>query len=384
MKKLIALVFIASCLFNACGPSTNIDDAYFYVTRLGNDTLAIERIHKEESKLTADVVLRSPNIGLTTYEIEWDEQNKLSSLTATRFENNFNTEGTLIQSIQNSGDSLIITSQGRNGMTSSSLFNEGTLLPFIDMIHWPFDLAFNRAHLTSTDSVHQYLLTGRRAADFIIYRTADNEYTLRHPTRGVMYVQTDDGGNMVWLDAKETTRKLIVERVNELDFDQLTKRYLEIDAKGSPFGTLSLAEEAEFNFGGSDFKVSYGSPQKRGRDIFGGIVPYGEVWRTGANTASHFSTSKDIIIAGQKVRAGNYTLFSIPKEEGGTLIINAQTGQNGQNYDATKDIIRVPMIRDNNTESIEGFTIQVVKTNTGGSLELLWDKTIYYVSFTIE
>ncbi|HEY9116703.1 MAG TPA: DUF2911 domain-containing protein [Roseivirga sp.] len=384
MKKLFAFAFLAILLLNACGPSTNTDDTFYYVTRLGSDTLAIERIHKGENQLKAEVVLRSPNISLTSYDIQWDEENKLVSLTSTRHENDFKSEGVISQSIEASGDSLIIESQGRNGMTSTSILNEDNYLPFIDMVHWPFDIAFNRAHLTAADSIHQYLLSGRRASDFIIFRTADKEYTLRHPSRGVMYVQTDDQGNMVWLDAKETTRKLIVERVSDLDFDVLTQKYLEIDAKGSPFGTLSPAEEAEFSFGGSDFKVSFGSPQKRGRDIFGGIVPYGEVWRTGANTASHFSTTKDIYIANQKIPTGEYTLFSIPEEDGGTLIINSQTGQNGQAYDATKDFVRIPMMRDSNRESIEGFTIQIVKTNTGGSLELLWDKTIYYVNFTFE
>ena len=128
--------------------------------------------------------------------------------------------------------------------------------------------------------------------------------------------------------------------------------------------------------------MTYGSPQKRGREIFGGIVPYGKVWRTGANAASHFSTSKDLYINGQKIPAGEYTLFSIPEEEGGTLIINQQTGQNGQAYDQSRDLMRVPMQRENNAETIEDFTIQVVETKDGGSLELLWDRTIYFVNFT--
>ena len=140
----------------------------------------------------------------------------------------------------------------------------------------------------------------------------------------------------------------------------------------------------ETSFGGSDFKVTFGSPQKRGRTIFGGIVPYGERWRTGANSASHFSTTKDIYIAGNKVPAGEYTLFSIPEENGGTLIINKQTGQNGQSYDESRDLMRVPMMREENSEEVEGFTIQVVETENGGSIELLWDRTIYYVNFNFE
>lgn len=389
MKKLLTFGLI--CLFiYACngGKENTSNNFYYYVTRLGNDTLAIERIQKTENSLDADVVLRSPGISLKRYHIEWGNDQKLRSMNTVDFPDGFpqrgNGNGSITQTIATTGDSLSIESEGRNGMVRSALLNDDTYLPFIDMVHWPYDIAFNRAHLSKTDSVHQYLLTGRRPSDFIIFRTSDQEYTLRHPSRGVMYVQTDEQGNMTWLDAKETTRKLIVERVEELDFDRLTKRFLEIDKEGSPFGTLSPAEEAAANFGGADFKLSYGSPQKRGRTIFGGIVPYGEVWRTGANMASHFSTSKDIYISGQKVPAGEYTLFSIPEEEGGTLIINKQTGQNGQAYDPSRDLIRVPMMRESNPTEVEGFTIQVVETNQGGSIELLWDRTIYYVDFTFK
>ena len=77
-------------------------------------------------------------------------------------------------------------------------------------------------------------------------------------------------------------------------------------------------------------------------------------------------------------------MFSIPEENGGTLIINKQTGQNGQSYDESRDLMRVPMMREENSEEVEGFTIQVVETENGGSIELLWDRTIYYVNFNFE
>ncbi|MEC7753992.1 MAG: DUF2911 domain-containing protein [Bacteroidota bacterium] len=386
MKQVI-LSLMAGLLIIACQPGSTDSKAsntYYLVTKLGNDTLAIERISKSGRQLEADVVLRSPRISLTSYSIEWDDSNRLIAMEATTYEDDFSNseQGRVVQEISASGDSLKITAQGRNGAVTYSMANDGTYLPFIDMVHWPYDIAFNRANNSAADSIHQYLLTGRRASDFIIHRTQPNNYTLRHPSRGVMYVKTNASGDLIELDAKETTRKLIVERVAELDFDALTKRYLAIDEKGSPFGTLSPAREAEFSFGGSDFKVTYGSPQKRGREIFGGIVPYGKVWRTGANAASHFSTSKDLYINGQKIPAGEYTLFSIPEEEGGTLIINQQTGQNGQAYDQSRDLMRVPMQRENSAETIEDFTIQVVETKDGGSLELLWDRTIYFVNFT--
>lgn len=388
MKQLLILCTVIFILGTACTPGEETsNDYYYFITRLGNDTLAIERISKLENSLRADVVLRSPRISLTSYNITWDETNKLTSMTSVSYKDSFGQfpeGGKVEQKVEILGDSLISESQVRSGMIRSALLNDDAFLPFFDMVHWPYDIAFNRAHQSESDSIHQYLITGRRASDFIIHNTAENEYTIRHPSRGVMYVQTNSQGDMVWLDAKETTRKLIVERVAELEFDRLTTKYLEIDKKGSPFGTLSPAVENTTSFGGADFRVNYGSPQKRGRTIFGGIVTYGELWRTGANSASHFSSSKDIYVSGNKVPAGEYTLFSIPEENGGTLIINKQTGQNGRAYDEGRDLMRVPMSRSENSEETEGFTIKVMETEEGGSLELLWDRTIYYVNFNFE
>lgn len=209
--------------------------------------------------------------------------------------------------------------------------------------------------------------------------------TLRHPSRGVMGVSVDDKGNLIKLDAALTTRKLIVNRVAALDFDRIVKDFAEKDKGGSPLsGELSGGVEDDFSFKGTDFYVTYGSPKKRGRDIFGGIVPFGERWRTGANRATHFSTSKDLQIGTLEIPAGEYTLFTIPEKEGGILIINKQTGQNGQSYNESLDLGRVAMTVSTQDEVTEDFTIKVIENTNGGTLQLIWDQTIYSVDFLIQ
>lgn len=191
--------------------------------------------------------------------------------------------------------------------------------------------------------------------------------TIRHPFRGVMGVNVDESGNLEYLDAGLTTRKLKVHRVNELDMDALGTRFA-----NNPVGELSGAVTAEFSFKGTDFTVEFGSPQKRDRELFGGIVPYGEVWRTGANRATHFSTSSDLRFGDLEVPAGEYTLFSIPEADGGTLIINSETGQNGNSYDESLDLGRVPMEVSTQDEVTEAFTITVEETDEGGRINLIW------------
>jgi hypothetical protein len=193
-----------------------------------------------------------------------------------------------------------------------------------------------------------------------------------------MGVNVDTEGNIQHLDAGLTTRKLKVNRVNSIDMNALAERYAQ-----NPIGELSGAVSAEYIIGDANFRVDYGSPQKRGRDLFGGIVPYGERWRTGANRATHFYTSSDIQIGDLDIPAGEYTIFTIPEEDGGTMIINSETGQNGNSYDESMDFGRVPMEVEQTDQMTEAFTITVEETDEGGRLNLIWGNTVYYVDFSL-
>jgi len=108
--------------------------------------------------------------------------------------------------------------------------------------------------------------------------------------------------------------------------------------------------------------IAYAQPSIHGRTIFGGLVPYGEVWRTGANAATLLATSGPLQIGTLKVPAGKYTIYSLPAESGWTLIINKQTGQWGTVYDKAQDLGRVPMETGSNATPVETFTISFDNT----------------------
>ncbi len=98
----------------------------------------------------------------------------------------------------------------------------------------------------------------------------------------------------------------------------------------------------ETKIGDAKITIAYSQPGVKDREIFGKLVPYGKVWRTGANEATTFTTSKDITINGQKLAAGTYTLFTIPGEKEWTIIFNTEMGQWGAyKYDAEKDALKV-------------------------------------------
>lgn len=120
--------------------------------------------------------------------------------------------------------------------------------------------------------------------------------------------------------------------------------------------------------------ITYSQPSKKGREIFGGLVPYGKVWRTGANEATVLKTDKDLMLAGKKLPAGQYALFTIPGEKEWTIILNNHHNQWGAySYDAKKDVMRFttePVSLDG--KSIETFTITISEE---GKVSLMWDDT---------
>src|ERR687896_70549 len=94
---------------------------------------------------------------------------------------------------------------------------------------------------------------------------------------------------------------------------------------------------------GAKISVTYGRPYMKGRKIAGGLVPYGQVWRTGADEATTLVTDKALMFGSTHVQPGTYTLYTLPSEKGWELIINKQTGQWGTDYDQAQDLARIPM-----------------------------------------
>ncbi|HUO33888.1 MAG TPA: DUF2911 domain-containing protein [Candidatus Acidoferrum sp.] len=135
--------------------------------------------------------------------------------------------------------------------------------------------------------------------------------------------------------------------------------------------------QATFTFpDGKTITMDYSSPRMRGRKIYGGLVPYGQVWRTGANEATTFVTTADLDVGGTTVPAGSYTIFSIPEEGKWTLIISKTTGEWGTKYSgAADDLARIPMKSSSLPSPVEDFLIAFEKTGNGCVLHFDWEKT---------
>lgn len=128
--------------------------------------------------------------------------------------------------------------------------------------------------------------------------------------------------------------------------------------------------------GGKTITVDYSSPRAKGRKIYGELVPFDKVWRTGANEATTFVTTADVIVGGTAVPAGSYTLFTVPNKDKWALIISKKTGEWGTDYPGpSNDLARSDMKVSTLPSPVENFTISFDKTANGGTLNIDWETT---------
>jgi hypothetical protein len=127
---------------------------------------------------------------------------------------------------------------------------------------------------------------------------------------------------------------------------------------------------------GKSATIDYSSPRMNGRKIFGGLVPYGQVWRTGANEATTFVTTANLIVGGKNVPAGTYTIFTIPNPDKWTLIINKRTGEWGIPYKYDSDeLTRAELTLLPISSPVENFAITFDQRRGGCVLNMRWEKT---------
>jgi Protein of unknown function (DUF2911) len=139
---------------------------------------------------------------------------------------------------------------------------------------------------------------------------------------------------------------------------------------------------------GKTVKIDYSSPRVKGRKIFGAsgeqaLVPYGQIWRTGANESTTFVTDTNVMVGGKSVPAGSYTIFTVPNANEWTLVVSKKTGEWGTDYPGEKeDLVRVPMKASTNGPPVENFLIAFDQQGNSCRLRMEWDTTVASVEIT--
>jgi hypothetical protein len=393
-RSLLAAVIATLPLLHGCGGGADTEVAdpgnagplgppgeAAFLTLLGDDTLAVEWMRVRNGTVEAEALIRGSRTLFGVYRLTFGEDGTVVAYRADTHAG-ADADAPLVRSERlerdGAGPELVVTRDGEERRDPVEL--ESGAVPFVDMLHWPFEASL-RWQMEARAALEGYVpvFSARGISRFDLVANDDGTWQLVHPSRGPSTMEVDEEGRIRWLDGTGSTRAYDLRRVEHGAVDPAA---LAATFADRPMGELSGRGEIDATVAGVHFTGHYGEPLKRGREIFGALLSYGDWWRTGANQATHISFDRGLVIDGEVIPAGDYTLSSIPEEEGGTLIINRQTGQGGQSYDPSMDQARVEMRRDRLDEVVEAFEIRAVETEEGGRLELRWDDTVYWVPFT--
>ncbi len=383
MKALLAL---ATAALSACAgsgalprpPAPFAGDSAAFVTTLGADTTALELFTIRGNTLEAEVVGRTPRTAVRRVSMSWDNEGLVTAYgvrSRAPADHRDSARASTVFSVAR--DSISVTNTTGARTQTSRMVNGGISSVLSLPAYSPFAvLARNALAHGDTLVIAQF---GGDPLPFTVRLESPATYSFTAPGLGQVLVQLDAVGRVHMVNGRRSTLGAVARRVSTVNLPPWIRDYAARDAAGTGLGPLSPADSVRTTVGGANVSIAYQRPSKRGRTIFGGVVPWDAVWRTGANTATVFTTDRNLTVGGVAVPAGSYTLWSIPGRSGWQLVINKQTGQWGTVYNQDRDLARIPMTVERLTTPVEQFTLAI----DNGRLSLAWDDTRAWVPITV-
>jgi hypothetical protein len=361
MRRIGTAILLAS----AC-PALPAAGQTAFISRLGNDTVAVERYSRRDDRIEGISVVRSPRTTVRRYELRLHADGLPASMRIEAGPPGGRMEETTEYTWR--GDTLIGTFRQDTVRRRWTVTSAERALPFSETLYAPWEAALRLAAGRSTLA----LVNLRQLLRYTVERRADGSLALHLPGHDPAFdpvlARTDVSGGLTSLDLTQTTTRFLVTRVPDLDVEALAADFARRERTGSGLGALSPRDTVRATIGDAHVLVDYSRPSVRGRTVFGGLLaPFGQVWRTGADAATQLVTDRDLEIGGRSVPAGTYSLYSIPTPSGWILVVNRQHGQWGTEYHAERDLARIPLAL-RHTAPVERFTIRV----SGGVLSLAW------------
>jgi hypothetical protein len=384
MRKTTKILQFATLALAASGASTAAvaqqrADSAAFIVRLGTDTTSVERYIRTPGQLIVEAVQRSPNTSVHRLVVDFNAgSNAQRAVYAVSMPGRDQPAARRV--IEFRGDSAIITiEQGGQSRTQRVLAKNA--VPMAGPFYSPYELAVIRAVAGNSMKSSVPLLAGSNLVDIPIERIGRDSVSLTNQFGEPMRAHIDARGRLLHLHTPAYTT---VERISWVDLDRLVADFANRDATGKGMGMLSPRQSYRSNIGSANVWIDYSRPGMRGRPIWGALVPYGRVWRTGANDAAHIATDRTLEFAGLTLPAGTYTMFLLPTADDWTLIFNRQTGISGLERDSAQDVGQVKLTKETISTPAEWFTIAVEENNNTGRLVFSWDRTRAAVPFTVK
>jgi len=379
-------------LLVACGADRSAQ-RYGFIALLGVDTISVESVTRRGNTLVSDEVDRFPRVRQRHTRLDLNADGSIRRL-AMDVTTPSEPSGQRLRHVTAdvTRDSVHISKRDSTGTKNLAFATGGTIamahLPqMYSLIDLYFAVALQRALTTKLapgDSV--------RLRQFYIDREFDkfplHEGFVRPlPGRraelwhdwlaGIGEETYDSSFHMLTYSGMRSTYKVQVHRLAEppdsAAIGAIATRFAALEASNGGMKQLSVRDTTRATIGNAAFMVDYGRPLARGRVLLGDVIPYDYVWRTGANAATQFSTSVPITLAGMRLSAGMYTLWTVPRRDGADLIVNKQVGQWGTMHDGSQDLGMAAMEVRTVSTPVEEFTISIESADARqGRLVMEW------------
>jgi len=362
----------------APSPAASADSGAF-VVRFGADTVAVERYRRDARRLTGELVIREPRTAIRRYTADLRPDGSIR-----RLHIDLRTLGGPTPRPPYSLDYEFGADSATEVFTEDTLRETRRIATPAPV--WPelrYSLALREQALRSARGGYNSYPVAADSVVPVRTRALGGDTLLLTSIDGPM-TAVMTGGSLRSFDGMRSTVKVTGERVAMADVAGLAAAFALRDRAGRGIGQLSPRDSVSLRVRGGSVMVAYGRPSLRGRPAVGGVlVPWNEVWRTGANTPTHLATDVALDLAGTALPPGRYSLFTLPSPGGWKLIVNRRLGGSGRDYDAASDVARVPVATAALPEPVEQLTtlIEPVGEN-GGIIRIRWERTEIRIPFT--
>lgn len=378
---------LASLVTFALAAPAAADDSGNFVVRLGSDTTSVEHYSRTASRLEVDQAGRSPRVLQRHFTYDY-VSGAISHLAVVVTPPG---AATPAQTVDATFGADSMRMQIRSGSAPATHLNvavpAGTLVVAGSSPWAGYEGLIMKLVSGKSDSLRTTMyLAGSPNTDWLsLHKLGRDSVGISNGHLDVFHAHVDKAGHILGVLPISGTARFSVERVATLDLKAMVASFAAREQAGAGLGVLSPRDTVRSgNAGGASLWVDYGRPGMRGRVIFGNVVPFGDVWRTGANAATQFKTDKALDFGGTVVPAGFYTLWTIPAANGWKLIVNGETGQWGTEHKAAKDLYTIDMKVSALPAPVERFTIGIDANAQGGTLNLGWDTTRASAAFTVK
>lgn len=359
-----------------------------FVTTLGRDTIAVEQVRRTHDRIEGELVVFTPATQVLRYTMLLTPVGTIHSATLEVFQGAAERGATpaVRVSMERHETRLVrITTRGRQ-VDTLRLEVPPLTIPQLGNSMVTYEQMARQAASQGGMRVPVTLMP-------LLGGTGVQENAVVHHGRDTVAIDffgsahllhVDEAGRLLGMDGSQSTFKVMAERVEgTLDLGALAAAGVARDRAGRGLGALSTRDTAQAVIGGAELSVDYGRPAVRGRQILGGVVPFGEVWRTGANNPTRFSTSRDLQVGERILPAGTYTLLSLPTEAGAEIIFSRQPADT-PGHDPDFDLARIPAEVRHGPAPVERLTITMEPGEGGsGTLVIAWHTFVWRVPFRV-